>query len=122
MSEPDRMPPPGQSEINDKIQRDLNPGGAAAVAAGGGGPSHNRGQPKAAPLSKDGRPASTATFLTQCAREHSESLACIERNYQNRAACEPFFQAYKDCRKEETEAQRRARAGGEGTGGGGWFW
>jgi cytochrome c oxidase assembly protein subunit 23 len=127
MSEPKRTTPSSIPDIDsttgqtikDKISRDLNPGGEETESTSGG-LSHNRGRPKAPPHSKDGTVASTATFLTDCAKQHSESLQCIERNYQNRSACEPFFQAYKNCRKEENEA-RRDKAGGSGTGSG-WFW
>lgn len=124
MSEPKRTTLSAISEIDsttgklikDKINSDLNPGGETESSE----LSHNRGRPKAAPHSKDGRVASTATFLTDCAKEHAESLQCIERNYQNRSLCDPFFQAYKNCRRKENEA-RRAKAGGGGTGSG-WFW
>lgn len=96
-------------EVKRKIQRDINPGS---------GLKHNHGQPKRAPYaSKD---SSTAKFLTNCATEHSESLKCIERNYNNRAACQSFFDAYKECRKDENE--KRKEKNSQNSGGSSWFW
>lgn len=118
------MPRPTSSEIDnidrttgkaikDKIHSDLNPERH--------GLSHNKGQPKKPPHATAATGGGAATFLTNCAREHGESLKCIERNYQNRAACEDFFQAYKQCRKEENE-KGRAAANSNGSSSGGWFW
>ncbi len=132
MSEPKRASPLGISEIDptagravrEKIHRDLNPGGGPAEGEESDG-GHNRGQPRPPPHAKEGGSSagsSAATFLTACAKEHSDSLQCIERNYQNRSACEPFFQAYKDCRREENEARKAKAAGGGNGTGGGWFW
>ena len=83
-------PADNSSEVKEKIARDLNERA---------GLKHNYGQPKRAPHAAQDHTA--AKFLTSCSEEHSNSLKCIERNYQNRSACEPFFQAYKTCRKEE---------------------
>lgn len=91
-----------------KIHRDLNPGKDLA---------HNQGQPKQAPYSREASKA--ARFLTNCEAEHKDSLQCIERNYDNRGACEPFFEAYKTCRKAEHDAIRKKNAEKSG---GGWFW
>jgi cytochrome c oxidase assembly protein subunit 23 len=99
--------------IKDKISNDLNPGA---------GLTHNKGRPKPAPYSsdQDDRPPyqQAATFLTKCSKENSASLNCIERNYQNRAACNDFFQEYKDCRKKENDDRKAANAGSSS----GWFW
>lgn len=101
---------PTKEDSRRKIEHDLNHGEKL---------KHNHGQPKRAPHASPGG-ATTAKFLTSCANEHSESLQCIERNYQNRAACDPFFMAYKECRKEENEARKNANAARSGNTG--WFW
>jgi hypothetical protein len=38
---------------------------------------------------------------TDCRPQQSESLACIQENYETKHVCQPFFDAYKLCRKEE---------------------
>lgn len=63
--------------------------------------AHNAGQPLQANLDHHGKQRSK--FLTNCKEQHAASLQCINDNYDNRAVCEPFFQAYKKCRKEERE-------------------
>lgn len=99
-------------EEKQKIQRDLNERA---------GLKHNFGQPKRAPHAGADHPGqTTAKFLTNCATEHANSLQCIERNYQNRSACEPFFQAYKACRKEENDKRLEANAA-RSQNGSGWF-
>ena len=115
-------------QIKDKIKNDINPGGGEL--------KHNYGRPKEAPYIDEkqklrqkalGGPA--ATFQTTCAKEHSASLKCIERNYQNRNACTEFFDAYKTCRAAENERRKEANARSSGgsdssgkSSGGGWFW
>jgi hypothetical protein len=114
MTTVDDIDPVAGKTIKDKIRNDLNPGA---------GLSHNKGRPKQAPYAsteKDDPRDQAATFLTNCARENRASLDCIERNYQNRAACNEFFQAYKDCRKAENEQRKTANAGDGNSGG--WFW
>mmetsp|Transcript_8866 Transcript_8866/g.18420 ORF Transcript_8866/g.18420 Transcript_8866/m.18420 type:complete len:116 (+) Transcript_8866:147-494(+) len=101
--------------IKEKIRSDLNPGT---------GLKHNHGRPNDAPYAStenaDPRDRA-ATYLTNCTKQNRASLQCIERNYQNRAACNEFFQAYKDCRREENEQRREANAKASGDSGG-WFW
>lgn len=109
------MPPaPSDPTIREEvkqIQRDLNERSDL---------KHNYGQPKKAPHADANHHQTTAKFLTNCAKEHGESLQCIERNYQNRPACEPFFEAYKACRKLENEARLEANAA-KMQSGGSWF-
>jgi hypothetical protein len=38
---------------------------------------------------------------TDCRQQQSESLSCIQENYDTKNVCQPFFDAYKLCRKEE---------------------
>ena len=95
------MPEASKVEEAQNIHRDLNPGA---------GLQHRQGQPKRAPYAKDSASNNPAKFLTNCSAQHADSLKCIERNYQNRAACEPFFAAYKACRKEENEKRKEASA------------
>jgi hypothetical protein len=98
-------------QIKEKIYSDINPHS---------GLKHNKGQPKKAPHAA--AVGSAATFLTSCAKEHQDSLKCIERNYQNRAACEEYFNAYKQCRRDENDRAREKNSAGEKSSGGGWFW
>ncbi|KAG7371783.1 hypothetical protein IV203_017925 [Nitzschia inconspicua] len=115
-SDLDNIDPSAGKAINEKIHHDLNP------EQQHGGLSHNKGQPKRPPhATATGGGGPAATFLTNCAKEHGESLQCIERNYQNRSACEDFFQAYKLCRKEENEKVRAANNSTK-NGNSGWFW
>ena len=97
------MDPNNSDEVKEKIRRDLNERA---------GLKHNYGQPKVAPFAnaeQQNKPAPNK-FMTSCAQEHSNSLQCIERNYQNRSACEPFFQAYKACRKLENDKRLEENA------------
>ncbi|VEU44952.1 unnamed protein product [Pseudo-nitzschia multistriata] len=110
----DDIDPSTGRAIRDKIRSDMNPGSGLA---------HNHGKPARAPYASKSGSADPrdqpATYLTSCSKENKASLQCIERNYQNRAACNEFFQAYKDCRREENEQRRAANAEGSS---GGWFW
>lgn len=90
-------------EVKEKIANDINPGEASGL-------KHNKGKPKKAPYST--QESSTARFLTNCAGEHKASLKCIEENYSNRAACQPFFDTYKECRAEENEKRKASNSGG----------
>jgi hypothetical protein len=60
---------------------------------------HNLGQPLRPNLDESGKQRSK--FLTDCRQEHAASLKCIEDNYTNRDVCQPFFEAYKKCRRDE---------------------
>jgi len=70
--------------------------------------AHNGGQPLQANLDPHGKQRSK--FLTNCKEQHAASLQCIQDNYDNRSACEPFFAAYKKCRKEERERHLKENA------------
>mmetsp|Transcript_18213 Transcript_18213/g.37327 ORF Transcript_18213/g.37327 Transcript_18213/m.37327 type:complete len:118 (+) Transcript_18213:118-471(+) len=117
MATVEEIDPAEGKAIKEKIRSDINPGA---------GLTHNKGRPKQAPYAstKNDDPLDrAATFLTNCSKENRASLSCIERNYQNRAACNEFFQAYKDCRKEENEQRKAANAKAYVDGkGSGWFW
>lgn len=63
--------------------------------------AHNAGQPLQANLDPHGKQRSK--FFTNCKKEHAASLQCIHDHYDNRALCEPYFQAYKKCRQKERE-------------------
>jgi hypothetical protein len=78
---------------------------------------HNYGKPRPAPIARAGATVNPAQFQTDCQREHMASLTCIEENYHNRTACEPFFTTYKVCRQQENERRKQANANK----GGGWF-
>lgn len=46
-------------------------------------------------------------FYTDCQSEHSASLECSITNYENKhVVCQPFFDAYKECRREEQKRRR----------------
>ena len=96
--------------VNEKIARDLNPG-ASGRSSNDNAAVHNYGKPQKAPISTETASKDVAKFLTDCKKQHRESLECIERNYTNRAACDPFFAAYKACRREENERRLDANAG-----------
>ena len=80
---------------------------------------HVFGQPLVPQLDATGKQRSK--FLTDCKREHKASLDCIMDNYEDRGVCQPMFEAYKACRKEEQKRrlEENARMSGGGDGGGG---
>jgi hypothetical protein len=55
-------------------------------------------------------------FVTDCKVEHSNSLNCIEENYENKGLCESFFEAYKKCKRDEHQRklERNAKMSGGG--------
>jgi len=61
-------------------------------------------------MSKEGGEAVHSSKLqTECRKEHANSLQCIQENYENKnVACQPFFEAYKECRKKEHAAKLEA--------------
>ena len=76
---------------------------------------HNNGQPVRQNLDVTGHQRSK--FITACAKEHKNSLECINENYERREVCQPFFDAYKVCRKAEHERKMEENArlsGGNG--------
>lgn len=112
----EKIDPANRKQIKEKIQNDLNPGLGLKK-----GLKHNAGKPKPAPYATENT-RSAATFLTNCAEENRASLQCIERNYQNRAACNIFFEAYKSCRREENEQRKEANAKASQDAKSAWFW
>lgn len=80
------------------VKTDLNPEPEA----------HNAGQPLQANLDSHGKQRSK--FLTNCKEEHAASLQCIQDHYDDRATCQPYFDAYKKCRKQEREAHLEQNA------------
>jgi hypothetical protein len=81
---------------------------------------HNEGQPIRENLDeKTGHQRSK--FVTDCAEQHRASLACIEENYERKDLCQPFFEAYKTCRKQEHQKKMEENSrlsGGDGSVGG----
>ena len=79
---------------------------------------HNFGQPLVPQIDASGKQRSK--FLTDCKKEHKASLDCIMDNYEDRGVCQPFFDFYKECRKEEQKRrlERNARMSGGGEDGG----
>ena len=79
---------------------------------------HNFGQPLVPQIDASGKQRSK--FLTDCKKEHKASLDCIMDNYEDRGVCQPFFDSYKECRKEEQKRrlERNARMSGGGEDGG----
>ena len=77
--------------------------------------SHNDGQPLRENLDEAGHQRSK--FTTACAQQHRNSLECISDNYERKELCQPFFDAYKECRREEHQKklEENARLSG-GTG------
>mmetsp|Transcript_5135 Transcript_5135/g.7841 ORF Transcript_5135/g.7841 Transcript_5135/m.7841 type:complete len:112 (-) Transcript_5135:141-476(-) len=76
---------------------------------------HNEGQPIRQNLDLAGHQRSK--FMTACAKEHRNSLQCIEDNYERKDLCQPFFDVYKECRREEHKQKLEENArlsGGSG--------
>ena len=95
-------------EVAAKIERDANPEPD----------QHNGGQPLRQQLNSRGDQQSK--LVTGCSIQHRESLQCIEQNYENKAVCQPFFDAYKQCRHDEhkrrlEENERLSREGNADT-------
>ena len=59
-----------------------------------------------------GRDMEASKLRTGCGELAKRSYACLEKNQDNNAACQSFFEAYKECRKNEHDAliaERRKR-------------
>lgn len=77
---------------NAKISKDLSPFSS----------SSNSTQSDSRNISSyDSRGVEASKFHTSCGREHSASLKCISQNYEAKALCQPYFDAYKKCKREE---------------------
>ena len=87
----DSAPIKNSAEVNNKIVQDSNPEPD----------QHNLGQPIRSSLDSEGKQRSK--FATDCSIQHRASLECIEDNYVNRDVCQPFFDAYITCRRDERE-------------------
>ncbi len=72
------------AKIAAKVERDSNPFDQ--------GVDHNEGQPIRKNV--DGFGNQRSKFLTDCHREHRNSLKCIEENYDRREVCQPAFGMY----------------------------
>mmetsp|Transcript_9597 Transcript_9597/g.14239 ORF Transcript_9597/g.14239 Transcript_9597/m.14239 type:complete len:134 (-) Transcript_9597:64-465(-) len=87
---------------------------------------HNFGQPirpphkKAAGETENKNEKSGASKLkTDCRVQQRASLKCIEENYENKdQACAQYFEAYKQCRRDEHQKKLDANAKSSGGGGG----
>lgn len=97
---------PEEAAIRAKIHKDANPEPD----------QHVYGQPLRPEI--DDRGQQRSKHYTDCKKEHSASLRCIEENYEKRELCQKFFDDYKKCRKEERE--RRLEENAKKTGGGAW--
>ena len=54
-------------------------------------------------------------LITDCRVQHRASLKCIEENYENKQqACADFFEAYKQCRRDEHERKLQNNAKNSG--------
>lgn len=94
------MPTGTPSATDQKVESEVHPEPSA----------HHFGQPLKPDLDKYGKQRSK--FQTECAEEHAASLQCILDNYDNRSACQTFFDAYKKCRSEENQRVRENNAKG----------
>jgi glutamine synthetase len=92
------MPSDSTSSINAKIEKDANPEPD----------QHNAGQPIRPDLDEDGK--QRTKFVTDCAQQHRESLSCIEDHYDQKAVCQPFFDNYISCRREERKRRLEQNA------------
>jgi len=53
---------------------------------------------------------SSTKLNTDCRQQHAASLHCIQEHYEDKNACLPFFEAYKQCRAEENKRRLEANA------------
>lgn len=81
---------------NTKIVRELSPFSSSQPST-----THEDGSRK--PSTTDRRGMETSKFHTSCSREHAASLKCITENYEQKSMCQPFFNRYKKCKREEHE-------------------
>ena len=89
---------------------------------------HNFGQPIRPPhkkttdqTKKKNEKSGASKLVTDCRIQQRESLKCIEENYQSKdVACAEYFEAYKQCRRDEHQKKLEANAKSSG-GGGGFF-
>eukprot|EP00557_Chaetoceros_sp_GSL56_P011728 CAMPEP_0176480076 /NCGR_PEP_ID=MMETSP0200_2-20121128/2084_1 /TAXON_ID=947934 /ORGANISM="Chaetoceros sp., Strain GSL56" /LENGTH=113 /DNA_ID=CAMNT_0017876171 /DNA_START=16 /DNA_END=357 /DNA_ORIENTATION=- len=109
MGLPDRASFQPDAELAAKIEAQSNPMDPN---------QHNEGQPIRQNLDSAGHQRSK--FMTDCSKEHRNSLQCIEDNYDKRETCQPFFDAYKKCRKDEHDRkmEENARLSGKNDGDG----
>ena len=42
-----------------------------------------------------------------CLGLSQQSLKCLERNQEHRSRCQPYFDAYKECKKKQTEERKK---------------
>jgi hypothetical protein len=88
---------------------------------------HNFGQPNRPPhkkaadeTGKKNEKSGASKLRTDCRVQQRASLKCIEENYENKdQACAEYFEAYKQCRREEH--QKKLDANAKSSGGGGLF-
>ena len=59
------------------------------------------------------------TDENDCLSLSQESLKCLEKNQVHRNRCQPYFEAYKECKKKQTEERKRKNFEASG---GGSFW
>jgi len=60
---------------------------------------HNAGQPLRPSFDSHGK--QNSKLATDCRLEYGRSLECIQENYDNKGACQPFYDNYKACRSDE---------------------
>jgi len=59
-----------------------------------------------------GKDMNTSKLRTNCSELAKKSYDCLEKCRGDNTKCQPYFDAYKDCRKEEHTkmiAERRAK-------------
>ncbi|KAJ1659623.1 Coiled-coil-helix-coiled-coil-helix domain-containing protein 7 [Dispira simplex] len=49
-------------------------------------------------------------YLNPCEIESQASLACLERNPNNKKACQKYFDTYKECKREWTRSHREYKS------------
>ncbi len=47
------------------------------------------------------------TDENDCLALSQQSLKCLERNQEHRGRCQPYFDAYKECKKRQTEERKK---------------
>jgi hypothetical protein len=87
---------------------------------------HNFGQPIRPPhqkaaneIAKRNEKSGASKLKTDCRQQQRASLKCIEENYENKdQACAEYFEAYKQCRRDEHQKKLDENARSSGGGGG----
>ncbi|KAL1895925.1 Mitochondrial copper homeostasis protein [Sporothrix stenoceras] len=60
-------------------------------------------------------------YLDPCQEAAARSIRCLHRNGGDKALCQDYFQAYRDCKKQWQEKRLEDKRRKKQESGGGWF-